>query len=351
MFASIDQGVRAWVAGLAEAVLRAGDRLRAPVQLMCRSTGPGRWEIRRGPAEAEPVGRIAGVERAFPAAADLAGARVLAEIPADWVLVRRLDPVPVKSLPYLDGFVRHHIERVTPWRVGDTYYATMTQPLEGERERMAVSIAVVPRSLLVDLVAALTPLAPRQLRLMAPATATQVAVSIEVPVAGGEADRRRRAVRWVGAVLAVVVIGLVAAIGVAGWWQVALETEQADLDRLIDEKRRILKAATLKAGQKVSSLSRPEQEKATLIPVVALIDELSSVLPDHAFLSDIRLEGRKIRLTGTSRDVAGLIPVIERSGSFTEVSFFAPTTRQANQAGDRFYIEARVRPAPGEVAR
>jgi general secretion pathway protein L len=49
-------------------------------------------------------------------------------------------------------------------------------------------------------------------------------------------------------------------------------------------------------------------------------------------------------LTGVTRDAPALIELIEQSGRFTRATFFAPTTRSSSDTGDRFHIEAIIKP-------
>ena len=69
---------------------------------------------------------------------------------------------------------------------------------------------------------------------------------------------------------------------------------------------------------------------------------LSQVLPDHTYVTEMRVEGDKLRLVGVTRDAPSLIGLIERSGRFTRATFFAPTTRSPTDPGERFHIEAQI---------
>jgi general secretion pathway protein L len=77
---------------------------------------------------------------------------------------------------------------------------------------------------------------------------------------------------------------------------------------------------------------------------VIAIEGLSRILPDHTHLTELRVEGNKVRLIGTSADAPSLIGLIEKSGLFARATFIAPTTKLPSEAGERFHIEAIIEP-------
>jgi general secretion pathway protein L len=75
-----------------------------------------------------------------------------------------------------------------------------------------------------------------------------------------------------------------------------------------------------------------------------VLETLSKILPDHTYVTELRVEGNKLHLTGITHDAPSLIGLIEQSGRFTRATFFAPTTRSASDSGDLFHIEAIIQP-------
>jgi len=51
-----------------------------------------------------------------------------------------------------------------------------------------------------------------------------------------------------------------------------------------------------------------------------------------------------LQIVGVTRDAAGLIGLIEQSPHFTRAKFYAPTTRTPGEPGERFHIEAQIKP-------
>lgn len=169
----------------------------------------------------------------------IAGAHLRLLVPQGWAIRRALEPLPAKSLPFIDAFVRHQIDRVTPWRAADCHVAVTTAATPQAADRVTVSILALPRRVIDPLVAPLLAGRPRSLRII-PGASTEEA-GIDVPAGG---DRRRLVTQRLAASLLVVVAALPVALWAVASWQAARLGSAAEaLDAAIASRKQRLAAA------------------------------------------------------------------------------------------------------------
>lgn len=131
---------------------------------------------------------------------------------------------------------------------------------------------------------------------------------------------------------------LVASFLVAGH----VEARRAELDAKVAQRRATLRASN--ADHERSPSAALERRKHETPATVIVIEELSRILPRHTYLMQLRIEGDKLQVVGFTSDAPSLIPLLERSSHFMRAIFFAPTTRAPSDPGERFSVEARIRP-------
>ena len=335
------------VEGLIQAWAAVEDRLWPRRRLLLVQTAEG-YTLHRPDGQAVERLQLGGPAADFPPEAEavVKDGDVDIVLPVEEVLVRALDPLPAQSKPYLDGIVRHQLERLTPWRASDVLYSYHAAPAGPEDSRLMVTIAATARSLHRRRLEQLAALQPRHIRLVFRNALEGKDVAIDVSGDGAamlREQRMRRAIGWsavgltTASLLAVVLLVLV--------WQrteATLETverEVADLRAKLTATGPVLSLA----DRDVASIFN--RRLNTPVAVLAL-DALSASLPDDTWLSEFRIAEGRIRMSGVSRSVSRLVPLLEASPSFAEATFFAPTTRLPNNQGDRFHLDAKLVP-PG----
>src|SRR5262249_26113376 len=122
----------------------------------------------------------------------------------------------------------------------------------------------------------------------------------------------------------------------------SLSSDIAALDQAIADRRALIKRS-LNASDAAQSRG-PEAKKRFTPATVIVLDQLASILPDGTYLTDLTLEGGRLRISGVSSNAVELVPLLEKSGHFRNASFYAPTTRLSGSTSDRFSIEATLAP-------
>lgn len=255
-------------------------------------------------------------------------------------LFRPLD-LPKRAAEFLDGIVRAQIDRLTPWSANEAVYH-WTPPAEAAGERVTMTIVATARAMVTPLVQAFADLG-----------AGIVDVTTEVPGAAGSRVKvyNRRSggqfeFKRVRAVLLAVFIltgfAAVTSMIASGYVATYFDDQKRQAQRKIADRRNALRADQSGAGS--SALELLEKRKQTSPASVMIIEALSALLPDHTYATEVRIEGEKLQIIGVTRDAPSLIQLVEQSPHFTRATFFAPTTRAPNEPGERFHIEAQIRP-------
>jgi len=271
----------------------------------------------------------------------LQGSRIEITLQSSRFLFRPLE-LPKRAVEFLDGIVRAQIDRLTPWTAHEAVFG-WTPPVEAPNDRVALTVAATARALVSDYVKAIADLGAASVVVMTgvgEAAAQSAPIRVLEQRARGvlELDRIRRALRAL-----FIFTGLAATISM-GYSAIAtdsLDAEQQELSRKIATRR-----AALRTGPEftVSAQRMLERRKQTTPSTVMVLEALSQILPDHTYVTELRVEGDKLQVVGVTRDAPALIALIEQSPHFTRAAFYAATTRSPGEPGERFHIEAQIKP-------
>jgi len=337
----IGEAYAGWMDGVAAAATALLGRLTAPpkVRLIEQAAGVFALQPARGGAQAMPLTIANGIAACSPeAAAKVSGSRVELALRPDRFFFRPLE-APKRAAEFLDGVVRAQIDRITPWSVNEAAFG-WNAPVEIANERIAVTVAAAPRAQLVPLTQALDALGAKS---VAVSTAlpdqTPITVFDESAADAAEARSVRRKLSAALLALALLAGSALAADIVVGN---RLRDRQNDIAQRIAERRGLLRAGADAAAN--SALAQLERRKNASPASVIVLEALSNALPDNTYVTELRVEGTKVQVVGFTSDAPSLIRLIERSPHFSRATFFAPTTRAPSDPGDRFHIEAQIKP-------
>jgi general secretion pathway protein L len=273
--------------------------------------------------------------------AALRGSRIDILMRPDQVLFRAVD-FPKQATDFVDGMIRAQIDRLTPWTAGEAVFG-VTPPTPIANERIALTLAATSKQKIQPL-----------LKLAADSGAASVAGLVKLPEAGREAEPVRvfdspltyaagaaiDAPRLLRLTLLGAGLAAVASLAISAYAGNTLDAEQQELQHLIAQRRAALRIDQ-PGGSAETMLAKRKQTSPSSVMV---LEAISRVLPDSTYVTELRVEGDKMQIVGLTQDAPSLIKLMEQSPQFTRATFFAPTTRDQNDPGERFHIEAHITP-------
>lgn len=333
--------VRGWLDGLAALLLAWRERQRARQGLLI-TREDAHFVVRTVGRGQDSVPQIIADGAALPpGVARLAGhGTVTFELKE--IVVRRIQ-VPAPAREFLPGIVRNQIERLSPWRANDTVYGFEGALNRDDPATLDVCILLQSRAVIDavrDQVGAIGVVVDRIVG-SDPPLVGPIALWSRLSQASEASLRRVRTL--LGAAIAG---ALLLSLGVSVWALFSVGSYQQQLDATRARERQVQAALTPQVVRALPPAQRAWVLKQTSPAAVLVLEALSRALPDQAYVTELGLENGVIRITGFASDAPALLVPLERSGFFSDVHFFAQTTRNAEGAQFVFHIQARVEPRP-----
>jgi general secretion pathway protein L len=271
--------------------------------------------------------------------------RVDVALPAGRCLIRHRK-VPVAAVERIPDVLALEVERTTPFGMEDIRHAwRVIGPAPLDDASLQV-LHVIAKRRLID-------------PLLAEARSMRVPISA-VDVVGAEDDRMgfnlvsrgeaapslARRLSWAIATSAALLVLVCAATVV-----VAVQRQDQALAQLEMETSAARKEAQAvrKRLQDADSLSERigalRLRRVEGIRVIALWEEVTRLLPDTAWLTNVRVENDTLWIDGYARSAAELVGTIARSPMFSSVALSAPVVREEARASERFQIRMKIESA------
>ncbi|MER8785955.1 PilN domain-containing protein [Mesorhizobium sp. M1006] len=153
-------------------------------------------------------------------------------------------------------------------------------------------------------------------------------------------DRRTR-IAWMAACSVLFGTALFT-FGHAQWryWQAGTQLDAQIADAHIQAKA--ARSSLQKRQTGIEQVERIRNEKKTSPSLVRIWGELTHLLPDTAWLTDLSSKGGELTVTGFSTSAAELIEPLDASPLFAAPEFAAPVVKIPGQNGERFTITAKI---------
>lgn len=150
---------------------------------------------------------------------------------------------------------------------------------------------------------------------------------------------------WTLARAAAAVLAILMISGIGGYWlrhEVALARLDTKIAALEERAKQARPALDLirSTQSDIARLRRLEEERQ---PALVVLDEVTKLLPDSAWVQDFRFDGTTIEMSGLAVSASGLLPLFERSALFHEARFTAPIRVETGEDRERFRLQAKLR--------
>lgn len=294
----------------------------------------GRVNLAAGDAAAHKI--------AFDALLNKAGGRSVGVcLPATQVL-RKQVILPLAAAENLTQVLGFELGRQTPYTADQAYYDQRVLREDRSNNRLHVLLGVAPKTVIDEILSYLTAWG---------VTPQAVVVSDELESSGSCLNLLPARLRpkpshagyWLYGAMAGVTLVLFAALLVAPLWKkrevvIALQPvlaqaqQQADaVDALKREQERL-----------VAEYNFPTEHKLAMPAKVALLEEVTRILPDNTWLQQLEIHGADITMQGNTGSSASLIGLFEQSTLLENANFKSPLVKVLG-GEERFQLAAGIK--------
>ena len=236
------------------------------------------------------------------------------------------------------------LERSTPFKLKDVLTAFEVGEEISGKGLIRVRHLIVKRKSVDDLKAQIEALGLTVTRIecFSQDGTTALPVNFLAPkVSEGSGDRKRGGAAAILAAIALALLGSATYIYVERH-EHALASVLAQLEPL-KSKAQAQKELLAKAQAAYATIANYQKLRADTVSKVAVIEELTQLLSDSAWVTDLKLDNATLDISGLAQSAASLVPILERSTYFVDTTATASLTFDAREEKERFSIRARIR--------
>lgn len=245
--------------------------------------------------------------------------------------------LPARAAEFLDGIIRAQIDRITPWAPSEALFH-WTPPHDIGGDRIETTVVATGRAAVLSLVQAFSDLGAAGVEIVT-GVPEHGRITVLDQRSGKQAENRRMRTALIAGLATTGLLAMLS-LGLGGVVADSYDAQQQQIQHRIAERRAVMRG-NQSSGSPLDLLIRRKQTSPSS---VMIIEALSSLLPQDTYATEVRIAGDKLQIVGVTRDAPSLISILEQSPHFSSAGFFAPTTHAANESGERFHIETKLKP-------
>ncbi|MDO9048320.1 MAG: PilN domain-containing protein [Methylobacter sp.] len=277
----------------------------------------------------------------------LAKANLILRLTAQEAIQKEL-ALPVAVKENLSQVVAYELDRYTPFKAEQVYFAV--KPLEGEHEpgQIRVMLVLTPRETLDALYEDIKAMDMSPLFVDYEATPNDLEQRYEgynlLPESLREKPANAQRLIYTGLIAAIfLLLGAVLALPVLFEYQ-TVNALQEKIDA-IEKDAREVKALQLEIDAMIDETRLLIAEKNAAPTVIEMLNTLSALIKDNTWLSYAQYSDGHLQIQGESPAASALIGVLEDSELFADARFVSPVTQDKASGQERFQITVDVTPA------
>lgn len=268
-----------------------------------------------------------------------AGAECILRIPSTQGL-RRQAPIAVSALPRGYEAVAGEIERQTPFTPDQVYLGYHVEEVIDPRGRVMAHLALVPCAS-TDLILqelSKSGIVPDRITLADDSNENSLGDSVHILSSVRKEPTPKLLLMAVSALLLVSLA--------SPFWQNSVALSQVE-KALVAARQAVLSANDSKsgAGNAQSRIAYLVELRNRRVPVITLLNAISTAFPDTAYLGQFELSGRMLALQGVTRAAPELIAPLEALDPVAKVEFSAPTLHDPASGLEQFQLTIQLHPA------
>lgn len=253
--------------------------------------------------------------------------------------------LPLAAQSNVSQVVSYELDRYSPFKAEQVYFATHVERIDTETAQLIVQLMIVPRNLLENLYANCKKLGialhyvdvenyPNDLQ--------QLHFSYNLLPVHLQPQIATTPRRIMTGLVALSILLSVASLVFPLWLEYkAVENLQIKIAKIDKEVKAV------KTLQSDMDVMREENqalinEKIAVPPVVAILNEISTLMADDSWLSYLQYNEGQLQLQGESKAASNLLADLEASDYFANANFASPVTQDKASGMERFQISAQI---------
>jgi general secretion pathway protein L len=259
--------------------------------------------------------------------------------------------LPIETEENLREVLSFEMDRQTPFTASQVYYDYVISGKDKKARTLEVTLVLAP---IDKLSYALNVLHENQIVINAISPCEEaIGVFNKVNLLPPEMrEKPKKGFRYINYALILILFLLVLANISLPIWQKSVYAKSLQQE-VSEYKKKSAAAVALRKEVEQAKLENRflEEKKKNTFLTLQLINELTAVVPDDTWVSNLEIREKEVHLHGQSVASAALISLIDASPLFKDVSFRSPVTQNRKKDTERFHIAAKLNLPEGEAEK